>query len=109
MNTNDVIAIVDVISSKLGLAVSEAKPLVDDVVRQVQIRALGLAIFSAAAFVFFFVIVVLMLFSVKKNDERADLALVVLTIASSAMVVSYFACVINFADFLAPLCYLIGK
>jgi uncharacterized membrane protein (DUF485 family) len=114
MNTNEIKAVVDMVSDKISGGIQAVQPLAEEVVRQYQARELLQGVGSSIGFVISIVVAFAGLaLSVKSAEKNCEVGVVIggfgVVLGIICSVVFVIAAFASFGNYVAPLCGLIGK
>ena len=107
MNTNEIKAVVDMVSDKISGGIQAVQPLAEEVVRQYQARAYFGAWLGGSVAVLGLVSLVISFLAYREDDEGLAAGAMILGFVALIMGVIVFGA--NAANYIAPLCGLIGK
>ncbi len=109
MNTNEIKAVIDMVSDKVSDSITAVQPLAEEVVRQYQARAGFGAVCGLVTTLIAAVLLAVAYMSAQRRDSL-DGVVFGLTISGFTLaIVGPAVMCANYANYLAPLCGLIGK
>lgn len=109
MTTNEISAVINMVTEKIGAGVSQVTPLAEEIVREYQIRGL---VFAILGLVLTVVGSSLLVWSYKlsnKDDDYEGAIIVSLVLGAVGVVFGAVAMSCGISAYVAPLCGLIGK
>jgi tetrahydromethanopterin S-methyltransferase subunit E len=104
MNTNEIKAVVDMVSDKISGGIQAVQPLAEEAVRQYQARAYFCAWLGGCVAVLGLVSLVISFLAFQEDNEGAGIPTLILGLVALIIGVT-----LNAANYIAPLCGLIGK
>jgi len=109
MTGDEMEKVIDKIAEKAGVAVEKIQPIAEEVVRQVQDRALFLGCGCAViAFIFLLFIVLSFVFCRDKDGGIPDNIAPAIAIMGLFFAIFCIATMVNFSDYIAPLASILG-
>lgn len=108
MKADEINKVIDKLAEKIGVAVEKVEPIAQEVIEQVQSRAL-LQGFSCIALIVFFMVIIFLVNYMKDNDEKYEEARLGLTsVATVIILIISMVAIGKFSTYIAPLAYILG-